>query len=49
MADTLANVDLAAQTWTDLNTATSISVGTAMVIQNRESETIKIVKKENND
>lgn len=45
MAESLANVDLAAGTWVDLNDATSISVGDAMVIQNLGGDVVKLVKK----
>jgi len=45
MADTLANVDIPAGTWTDVNTETGISVGIAMIIQNLGSEVVKIVRK----
>ncbi len=45
MTDTLTNIELQSGVWTDLNTATGISVGTAMLIQNLSDEKIKIVRK----
>lgn len=42
MADTLPNVPLVAGVWTDLYAATSIAVGTSILIQNIGSSAIYI-------
>ena len=44
MADTLANVKLEPNVALDLNTATGIAVGTAMIIQNVGPYNTKIIE-----
>ncbi len=45
MADSLPNVELDPQTWVDLNDASGIAAGTALVIQNLSENEVRIVKK----
>ena len=45
MAATLPNVTLEPNVWTDINDATGIAVGTAMLIQNLDGNTVQVCRK----
>jgi len=45
MSDSLPNVELDPQTWVDLNNASGIAAGTALIIQNLSDNEIRVVRK----